>query len=79
MESSARFSHAYVSSPGSTIPSRFVVAVTVACASGFTVWSLGSTSTDSSFKAGCSDAVTNRLEDDGSDSTSFCTARTRHS
>ena len=78
-ESSARFSHTYVSSPLFTIPSRFVVAFTVACAPGATAWSLGSTSTDSSFKAGCSDAVTNRLEDDGNDSTSFCTACTRHS
>ena len=78
-ESSARFSHIYASSPSPTIPSRFVVAFTVADAFGSTAWSLGSTSTDSSFRAGCSEAVTNRFANDGSDSTPFCTACTRHS
>ena len=80
-ESSARFSHTYASSSGSTMPmpSRFVVAVSEACPSGATAWSLGSTSTDSSFRAGCSEAVTNRFANDGSDSTPFCTACTRHS
>ena len=80
MESSARFCHSYVIDVlVSTHSSRFVAAVSLAFASGATSWSAGSTATDSSFKAGCSEAVTNRFVSDGSDSTPFWTACTCHS
>ena len=74
---SSHCSHAYARVPGSTLPSTFVVALSVTASVALARLSDGVTSTQSRLSRSFS-VVLNVSTSDQGDATPFCTVRTRH-